>query len=90
MGGRRGVDATEGRTAPVRRGRKTEAITAARKARIMVSEELEKNGWKRDHEKDEEIDFGIQGEAKWVGISFTHDLKWGKHCDRRLNLAEAA
>lgn len=65
-------------------------MTAARKARGIVSEELEKNGWTRDPDKDEEVDFGVQGEAKWVGINFTHDLKWEKHCDRRLNLAEAA
>ena len=59
---------------PTRPGRQPEAITAARKARTIVSEELEKCGWTRDPEKDEEINFRVQGEAKWVGIHFTHDL----------------
>ena len=72
------------------RGRKPDAITAARKARSIVSEELECNGWFRDREKDEEINFGVNGEAKWVGINFTHDLNWKTHNNRRLNLAEAA
>ena len=56
-------------------GRQPEAITVARKARQIVSEELELHGWTRDPDKDEEINFGIQGEAKWVGIHFTHDLQ---------------
>ena len=70
-------------------GRRPEAITAARKARNIVSEELGKHGWSRDPEKDEEINFGIQGEAKWIGIHFTHDLWWKTHCSKRLNQAEA-
>ena len=72
------------------RGRRPDAITAARKARAIVSEELGNQGWTRDPEKDEEINFGTQGEAKWVGITFTHDLSWKKHCKRRMDLAEAA
>ena len=63
-----------------RPGRQPEAITIARKARGIVSEELEKHGWTRDPSKDEEINFGIQGEAKWVGIHFTHELQWKTHC----------
>ena len=55
-------------------GRQQEAITATKKAREVVSQELEKGGWTRDSEKDEEINFRVQGEAKWVGIHFTHDL----------------
>ena len=73
-----------------KRGRKPNTITAARKARTILSEELEANGWSRDPDKDEEIDFGVTGEAKWVGITFTHDLSWKTHCNRRLDLAEAA
>lgn len=72
------------------RGRKPEAITATRKARSIVSEELELNGWSRDPEKVEEINFVVTGEAKWVGITFTHDLNWRTHNNRRLNRAEAA
>ena len=75
---------------PTRPGRQPEAITAAKKARTIVSEELKKCGWTRDLDKDEEINFGVQGEAKWVGIHFTHDLQWKTHCDKRLNQAEAA
>ena len=56
-------------------GRKPNAINIARKARLIVSEELEKHGWTRDPDKDEEINFGVQGKAKWVGIHFTHDLQ---------------
>ena len=46
----------------------------------------------RDPEKDEEINFGVKDreEAKWVGVTFTSDLSWKKHNDRRLNQAEAA
>ena len=73
-----------------RPGRQPEAITVARKARTIVSEELERHGWTRDLEKDEEINFGIQGEAKWVGIHFTHNLQWKTHCAKRLNQAKAA
>ena len=73
-----------------RPGRQPEAITVARKARGIVSEELEKHGWTRDPDKDEEINFGIQEEAKWVGIHFTHDLLWKTYCSKRLNQAEAA
>ena len=62
----------------------------ANKAGLIVSEELERHGWTRDPEKDEEINFGVQGEAKWVGIHFTHDLQWKKHCTKMLNQAEAA
>ena len=61
-------------------GRQQEDITAAKKARGVVSQELEKCGWTRDPDKDEEINFGAQGEAKWVGIHFTHDLQWKTHC----------
>ena len=61
-----------------------------RKARSIVSEEIELLGWSRDTDKDEEVDFGLKGEAKWVGITFTHDLSWKTHCKRRLDLAEAA
>ena len=75
--------------APTRRGRQTEAITAARKARPIVTEELERNGWSKDPDKVEELNFGAQGEAKWVGITFIHDLSWKKHNNWRLNLAEA-
>ena len=50
-----------------RRGRQQEAITAARKAREVVSQELSKCRWSRDPDKDEEINFGAQGKAKWVG-----------------------
>ena len=75
---------------PGRRGRKPDAITVARKARNIVTKELEANGWSRDPDKDEEINFGVQGEAKWVGIHFTNDLTWGTHCSKRLNQAEAA
>ena len=71
-------------------GRQPEAITVAKKARAITSEELEKCGWTRDPDKDEEINFGIQGEAKWVGVHFTQDLKWKKHCSKRLAQAEAA
>ena len=56
-------------------GRQQEAITAARKAREVVPQELEKCAWTRDLDKDEEINFGVQGEAKWIGIHFTHDLQ---------------
>ena len=42
-----------------RPGRQPEAITSARKARGIVSEELEKLGWTRDPDKDEEINFGV-------------------------------
>ena len=73
-----------------RRRRVIEAITAARKARQVVSQELESNGWTRDPDNDEEINFGLQGEAKWVGVTFTPDLSWKRHCKRRLDLAEAA
>lgn len=75
-----------------RRGRGIEAITAARKARHKVSEELERSGWTRDLEKDARINFGAKDgrEAKWVGIIFTSDLSWKKHNNRRLNQAEAA
>ena len=73
-----------------RPGRQQEAITAARKAREVVSQELEKCGWTRDPDKDEEINFGVQGKAKWIGIHFTHDLKWKTHCSKRLDQAEAA
>ena len=50
--------------ARLRPGRQPEAITVARKARLIVSKELERHGWSRDPDKDEEINFGIQGEAK--------------------------
>ena len=73
-----------------RPGRQQEAITAAKKARTVVSQELEKHGWTRDPDKDEEINFGVQGKAKWVGIHFTHDLNWKTHCSKRLDQAEAA
>lgn len=73
-----------------RRGRRPEAITVARKARSIVSEELEAHGWSRDPDKDEEINFGSEGEAKWVGITFSHNLNWKSHCNRKLDLAEAA
>ena len=73
-----------------RPGRRPEAIIVARKARNIVTEELEKHGWSRDIEKDEKINFGIQGEAKWIGIHFTYDLRWKTHCSNRLNQAEAA
>ena len=33
---------------------------------------------------------GVNGEAKLVGITFTHDLSWKRHCKRRMDLAEAA
>ena len=72
------------------RGRKPNAITAARKACTILSEELGANGWSRDPDKDEEIDFGVTGEAKWVGITFNYNLSWKTHCNRRLNLVEAA
>ena len=72
------------------RGRKPNTITATRKARTILSEELGANGWSRDLDKDEEIDFRVTGEAKWVGITFNYNLSWKTHCDRRLNLAEAA
>ena len=75
---------------PTRPGTQQEAITAARKAREIVSQELETCGWTRDPDKDEEINFGVQGKAKWVGIHFTHDLKWKTHCSKRLDQAEAA
>ena len=81
---------TTEQTASHRPGRHPEAITIARKARNIVSEELEKYGWSRDSDKDEEINFGIQREAKWVGIHFTHDLRWKTHCSKRLNQAKAA
>ena len=73
-----------------RPGRQPEAITVARKARDIVSEELKLHGWSRDPDKDEEINFGTRGEAKWVGIHFIHDLQWKKHYLKRLNQAEAA
>ena len=66
-------------------GRKLEAITVAKKARTIVSEELEKCGWTRDPDKDEEIAFGVLEEARWVGIHFTQDLKWKKHYSKRLD-----
>ena len=56
-------------------GRQQEAITAAKKAREVVPQELEKCTWTRDLDKDEEINFGVQGEAKWIGIHFRHDLQ---------------
>ena len=68
------------------RGRKPDTITAARKARAIVTEELRNHGWTRDLETDEKINFGIKEEAKWVGITFTHDLSWKKHCKRRIDL----
>ena len=73
-----------------RPGRQPEAITVARKARSIVAEDLEHHGWTRDPDKDKEINFGVQGEAKWVGIHFTHNLSWKNHCTKRLNQAEAA
>ena len=75
---------------PRRRGRKPDAITAARKARSIVSEELKAHGWSRDPDKDEEINFGSKGTAKWVGITFSHNFNWKTHCNRRLDQAEAA
>ena len=45
------------------RGRRPDAITAARKARTFTSEELEKHGRSRDSDKDEEINFRAEGEA---------------------------
>ena len=72
------------------RGRKPDTITTARKARAIVSEELEANGWTRDSDKDKEINFGVTREAKWIGITFTHDLNWKIHNKWRLNLAEEA
>ena len=81
---------TTEQTASHRPGRRPKAITIARKARDIVSEELEKHRWSRDRDKDEEINFGVQGEAKWIGIHFTHDLRWKTHYSKRLNQAEAA
>ena len=75
---------------PRQRGRKPNSITVARKPRNIVTKELENNGWSRDPDKDEEVNFGVAGEAKWIGITFTHDLNWKTHNNRRLNLAEAA
>ena len=80
----------ESERAPRRRGRRPEAITAARKARSIMSEELEAHGWSRDPDKDEEINFGLGGTAKWVEITFSHNLNWKTHCNWRLDLAEAA
>ena len=73
-----------------RPGRQQEAITVAKKARTVVSQELEKHGWTRDPDKDEEINFGVQGEAKWVGIHFMHNFNWKTHWSKRLDQAEAA
>lgn len=39
--------------------RQPKAIIVARKARNIVSEELELNGWFRDPDKNKEINFGI-------------------------------
>ena len=64
-----------------RRGRSIEVITAAKKARSIVTEELESNGWTRDPDKDEKIDFRVQGKAKWVGITINHELNWKVHCN---------
>ena len=75
---------------PTHPGRQSEAITVARKARLIVSEELERHGWARDPDKNEEINFGVQGEAKWVGIHFTHDLQWKVYCIKRLNQGEGS
>ena len=62
-----------------------EPINVASRAREVLTEELETDGWARDVEKDEEIDFGGEpGEATWAGITYTSDLKWGKHTSRRL------
>ena len=47
------------------------AITAAQKARSIVSNELEILGWSRDIDKGEEVNIGVGGEAKWVGITFS-------------------
>ena len=59
-----------------------EAIIAVKKVEHIVSGELEGNGWSGDPDKDEKINFEIQGEAKWGEITFTHDLSWKKHCKR--------
>ena len=56
------------------KGRRPDAITAASKARTIVSEDLGNHSWIRVTEKDEEIKFRTQGEAMWVGIIFTYDL----------------
>ena len=40
-------------------GKPPGAITAARKARNIVLEELESHGWTRDPDKDEEINFRV-------------------------------
>ena len=63
------------------RGRIPLAITASQKARSIVSDELEALGWSRDTDKDEKVNFGVGGEAKWVGITFTHDLSLKIHMD---------
>ena len=61
------------------RGRKPDSITVTRKARDIVTEELEANGWSRDPDKNKEINFRVAGEAKWIGVTFTHDLNWKNH-----------
>lgn len=57
-----------------RRGRRPNTITVARKARELILKELGNHGWTRDVQNDKEINFGIQGEAKWIGIMLTYNL----------------
>lgn len=66
-----------------------EPINAARRAREVLTEELETYGWARDVGKDEEIEFGGEtlGEATWTGITYTSDLKRHRHTSRGLTQA---
>ena len=55
-----------------------------------MTKELEANRWSRDPDKDEEVNFGVAGQAKWIGINFSYNFDWKTHNNWRLNLAEAA
>ena len=63
-------------------------IKAARRAREVLTEELQIDKWTRNADKDEEIEFRHPGEATWAGIPYPHDLKWNRHVSSRLDKPE--